>query len=102
MSVKDTSKDYDDMTDKVSVDDIKYNTIAPFIDTSIEKETLKIREKPCDPDFPETWQTLHVRFFNKEDYISFMKLINEAPASNPKKLIYRKEKKSSLNKFFGG
>ena len=101
MSVTDTSKDYDDMTDKVSVDDIKYNTITSFMDSTEQKEILKIKEKSIDPEFPESWQTLNINFYSEEAYISFMKAIKEAPASNPKKLIYRKIKKTSLNNFFG-
>ena len=93
--VRDTSKDYEDLTepkDKVAI----RSDLTSFIGDVPSKPD--IQEKPFDPLFPEKWQRLFVNFNNHEEYVKFMHALDRNPNIKEKKIVYSKTKKD-LSRF---
>jgi hypothetical protein len=99
MAVNDTSANYDDLVGYKAPENKKV-TLSTFFGEA-EDTKHEIKPKPVDPDYPEDWQNLHVNFFTFEDYVTFMKLIDEAPLPKLKTLVYKKDKDDGILDFFG-
>ena len=97
--VKDTSKDYDDLVGYKAKETEK-TTLSVFLDEEPDT-TPDIWVRPKNPDFPEQWQSVFANFTCFEDYVAFMKIIDEAPISKLTSIVYRKEKDGGVLKFLG-
>lgn len=98
--VKDTSKDYDDMVSFEAKETYKSN-ILTLLENKEPEKTLEILKPPKDPEFQEDWQNLYVNFKCEQDYIEFMKLINETPNKKLNTLVYTPNKTTGILTFFG-
>lgn len=91
--VRDTSKDYDDMVE-FKARPVKSDLTEVFeIDDDDDRE---LPVKITDPNFPEQWQNLYVSLRSEEDYIAFMKRIDEAPLPNTKSIVFTRVKSKGL------
>jgi len=100
MQIKDTSKDYDDLVGYKAEELVKSSSLSPFLKEESEFKP-EILPKPVDPEFPEDWQNLYLNFTNEEDYIKFMKKIDEVPIPSLKKFVYSRVKDNGILNFLG-
>lgn len=98
--LKDTSKDYDDLVGYES-NKFVHTDLSAFLGESEDKQKRLIKPKPSDPEFPESWQTIIMNFRNEEDYIEFMKLIDNAPVPRLSSLVYTKKQNKGVLDFLG-
>lgn len=98
--VKDTSADYETLVGHINEANIE-STLADFIDEVYEYKP-SVKPKKLDPAYPEDWQNLQVNFPTMEDFISFMKKLEEFPNPKMKDFAFSKDKsKDNLLSFFG-
>jgi hypothetical protein len=98
--LKDTSKDYDDLVGYKS-NKFTPTDLSEFLGESDNKEKPKVKPKPTDSEFPESWQTIIMNFRSEEDYIEFMKLIDNAPVPKLSTLVYSKKENKGVLDFLG-
>ena len=98
-SVRDTSKDYDDLVGYTAEENVP-SDLSGFIGENTNVEP-NIKPKQVDPEFPEDWQNLFVNFDCIEDYAEFMNKMGEAPVPKLTKYIYSRQKDDGLLSFFG-
>jgi hypothetical protein len=99
VEVRDTSQDYDDLVGYKAKENVKTN-LDTFISGKVENEPPEIDKPDINPDFPEDWQKLFVNFRCKEDYIEFMKKMDEAALPKLRSFVYKKDKDNGLLNFF--
>jgi len=99
IEVRDTSQDYDDMVSYKAKETIRSDLSGFFGEETNQKPIIP--EKNIDPEFPEPWQHMYVNFRCHEDFVKFMKLINEVPSPRTKQIVFRKIKDEGLLGFLG-
>lgn len=97
--VRDTSQDYDDMISYKAKENIRTD-LSVFFGEETDQRPI-VPPKKIDPDFPEQWQSLFVNFRSHEDFVKFMKLIDEVPSPKTKDLVFKANKDNGILNFFG-
>ena len=99
VEVRDTSQDYDDLVGYKAKENVKTN-LGTFLGEEQVNEKPEIDKPDVNPDFPEDWQKLFVNFRCQEDFIEFMKKMDEAALPRLRSFIYKKDKDNGLLDFF--
>jgi hypothetical protein len=97
--VRDTSADYEDLVGYKAKENVK-SDLSLLLDEEVDTKP-DIWVRPVNPDFPERWQSVYVNFRSFEDYVAFMKIVDEAPVPKLTSFEFKKEKDDGLLKFLG-